>query len=335
MTAYYVAVNGERTGPYTLEQIGAACGSGQIGRQTLMWREGLSQWLSAEQVLQGSGIVFADAVPPPVPGAVATTAAPAAETKTEKADFHFAVPALQAPPGRGAAWIGEGWTLFKAAPGHWILVLLIWIGIQCALSVVPLFGSLAGLLLGPAFSVGLLAFAHGMANGEAADIGKFFAGFKDKFAPLLVLALIYFGLMCAVILAGVILAIVMLGGSSFLHTANPELAIRAALTGADALTFVLVFLLVFAALLLVNTAYWFAPGLVFFAGQHAGAAMKQSFAACLRNWLPLLVFSLIGLLLGILGAIPLGLGLLVVVPVLVAGNYFSFRDFFGRQGPGR
>jgi uncharacterized membrane protein len=329
MTAYYVAVNGERSGPYTLEQISAACGSGQIVRQTLMWREGLSQWLSAEQVLQGSGVVFADA-PPPVPAA-AVTATPDAG-HAARTGFHFAVPALQASPGRGAAWISEGWALFKTAPGHWILLLLIWIGIQCALSVVPLLGSLAGLLLGPAFSVGLLAFAHGMASGEAADIGKFFAGFKDKFAPLLVLALIYFGLMCVVILAGVILAVIMLGGSSFLHTANPELAVRAALTGADALTFILVFLLVFAALLLVNTAYWFAPGLVFFADQQAGAALKQSFMACLRNWLPLLIFSLIALALGILGAIPLGLGLLVVVPVLVAGNYFTFRDFFGRQG---
>lgn len=327
MTAYYVAVDGARTGPHTLEQISAACSAGRIQPQTLMWREGLSQWLSAEQVLQGTGVVFDRAAPPPTPQAAAPASAP-----EEKTGFHFDVPAMQVSPGRGAAWIGNGWTLFKAAPGHWILILLIWFGIQCALSVVPLLGNLAGLLLGPAFSVGLLVFAHGMANGEAADISKFFAGFKDKFVPLLVLALIYFGLMCAVIILGAILATVMLGGSAILHAGSAEQALRSAMAGGELLVFVFVFLLVFAALMLVNTAYWYAPGLVFFANQGAGAAMKHSFMACLKNWLPLLIFSLIALLLGILGAIPLGLGLLVVVPVLIAGNYFSFRDFFGRQG---
>ena len=65
--------------------------------------------------------------------------------------------------------------------------------------------------------------------------------------------------------------------------------------------------------------------------QSAVAAMKQSFMATWHNWLPLLLLSVAGIGVMILGAIPLGLGLLIALPVLTAANYLGFRDLFGRQ----
>jgi uncharacterized membrane protein len=59
------------------------------------------------------------------------------------------------------------------------------------------------------------------------------------------------------------------------------------------------------------------------------AALKESFVGCLRNILPFLVYSIVVLVLGIVASIPLGLGWLVLGPVLIASVYTAYRDIFG------
>ena len=79
---------------------------------------------------------------------------------------------------------------------------------------------------------------------------------------------------------------------------------------------------------IAGMALWFAPALVLLAGLKPVAALRASFTACLKNWL---VLSVYGLLLGLLllfGLLTIGLGLLVVLPLLAASLYFSYRDIF-------
>jgi uncharacterized membrane protein len=59
-----------------------------------------------------------------------------------------------------------------------------------------------------------------------------------------------------------------------------------------------------------------------------GTALKASFFACLRNWLPFLIYSLVLLFLGMVAAIPFGLGFLVLIPVLAGSVYTAYRDIF-------
>lgn len=254
-----------------------------------------------------------------------------ADIREEASDLQFAVPAAGVDAGRGASWIGEGWVLFKAAPLLWIVALLILFGIQVALGLIPVLGSIASILIGPVFMVGVLAFAHGIARGEEADLGQLFVGFKDRLGALVVVALLYFVLLLAVILVAVVAIVVLLGGSSLFNAADPEQVMMGMMAGAGGLAFLLVVLVAFAAMMLVAAAYWYAPGLVFFAGLGAGDAMKESFKACLRNWLPFLVYSILAFLVLILGTVALVIGLLVALPVLMASYYASFRDLFGRQ----
>jgi uncharacterized membrane protein len=58
-------------------------------------------------------------------------------------------------------------------------------------------------------------------------------------------------------------------------------------------------------------------------------AMKESFLGCLKNILPFLVYSVVLMVLGIVAAIPLGLGWLVLGPTLIASVYVSYRDIYG------
>ena len=76
-------------------------------------------------------------------------------------------------------------------------------------------------------------------------------------------------------------------------------------------------------------AYWFAPALVMLRNDEPVAAMKASFVACLANVVPMLVYSLIGLVLAIVATIPFGLGWFVLGPVFAASVYASYKDIFG------
>jgi len=75
-------------------------------------------------------------------------------------------------------------------------------------------------------------------------------------------------------------------------------------------------------------ATWFAPALIVLRDLSVGAALKASFFACLRNWLPFLVYGLVLMVLGVVAAIPAGLGYLVLIPVLTASVYTAYLDIF-------
>ena len=75
-------------------------------------------------------------------------------------------------------------------------------------------------------------------------------------------------------------------------------------------------------------AMWFAPALVFFNNMAPLDALKASFNACLKNTLPFLILGLIVLVLMFFAALPVGLGFLVLFPVLAGTLYASYQDVF-------
>lgn len=64
-TQFYVAVNGQQTGPFGLSQIRTDIASGKLNRDTLVWKAGMPAWSAAGQVADLSGAF--GAVPPPLP----------------------------------------------------------------------------------------------------------------------------------------------------------------------------------------------------------------------------------------------------------------------------
>src|SRR2546423_1197717 len=83
-------------------------------------------------------------------------------------------------------------------------------------------------------------------------------------------------------------------------------------------------LVIVALLLPLFMALWSAPALAMFHQQGPAEAMKASFVACLKTILPFLVYSVIALLLALIASIPLGLGWLVLGPVMAASLYTSY-----------
>lgn len=244
----------------------------------------------------------------------------------------FAAPGRQVPTGNGIDWIKEGWRLFTLNPGLWIAAMLILVAISIVCSFIPFIGSIAEILLGPLFAAGIYSFAHGLASGEGADINRIFDGFREKTGPLIITGLIYFGLFLVVAFITGIFAFTFLGSTGvFSHLGGDPAQQASAFMQSDAIMGLLLTLLVFMALMIpVAAAYWFAPPLVLLAGLEPWEAMKASFSACLRNWLPFLIYGLLGTVIAFIAIIPFGLGLFVAVPLMMASMYASFQDIFGQ-----
>lgn len=68
---YYIAVNGQQTGPFGMQQLQQAVQSGQLTPQTFVWKQGMAQWEAAGNVQELSSL-FAAPAPPPVPGGMPT-----------------------------------------------------------------------------------------------------------------------------------------------------------------------------------------------------------------------------------------------------------------------
>lgn len=61
----YVAINGEKTGPYDLASIKQKIQDGEIARDTLLWQEPMAEWMAAEKI--ESVAAYFLKMPPPIP----------------------------------------------------------------------------------------------------------------------------------------------------------------------------------------------------------------------------------------------------------------------------
>jgi hypothetical protein len=223
--------------------------------------------------------------------------------------------------GQGWTWIADGFGLFKKAPGMWIALIIVLFVILIVLAFIPLLGAVATFLLMPLFLAGLMLGCRALQGGGGLEVGHLFAGFKEQTANLIVLGALSIGGMFIVILP--VIAIVGIG--AFFGAMRGDAAGMVAMGG----SFVLAWLIAMALSIPIYMALWFAPALVVLRGLAPVAALKESFLGCLKNVVPFLVYGIVLLVLGIVAAIPLGLGWLVLGPVVIASIYVSYRDIYG------
>lgn len=223
--------------------------------------------------------------------------------------------------GQGWAWIADGFELFKKQPGIWIGIVIVLFVIMIALSIIPVLGAIATFLLLPVFTGGLMLGCRSLERDGTLEMGHLIAGFRTHTGELVVLG--------ALAIAGWVIVMVpviaIVGGGAFFGAMRGDAAGVAAIGG----SFALALLVALALSIPVYMALWFAPALVALRGVAPVAAIKQSFAGCLKNIVPFLIYGVVVFVLSILATIPLGLGWLVLGPVLIASVYVGFRDIYG------
>lgn len=226
----------------------------------------------------------------------------------------------------GWQWIVQGFALFRKNPLIWMVLFTAYFLLALSAAAIPLLGPLAVTLFAPVFTASFMLACAAVENGEDLDISQLFSGFRHNTTQLIAVGGIY--LVGSIVIGGLSMG---LGGGAMLGMLfNPAMhgdaATDAVMAGASgSMMAVFVALALFAPLLM---AYWFAPALVIFRDLSAVDAMKLSLLACWRNWAAFLVYGLASLTLMIVAMVPIGLGLLILVPVMTASIYTSYRDIF-------
>jgi uncharacterized membrane protein len=157
-------------------------------------------------------------------------------------------------------------------------------------------------------------------SGEDLELGHLFAGFRSRTGALIGVGALY---LAATIAVALVVGLVMgVGMTAMLGGGDPQDV------AAMGMTFLLAMLIMLALLLPAVMAVWLAAPLVVFHDHGAIDAMKGSFMGCLKNVLPFLLYGAVMLVLMIIASVPLGLGWLILGPVLAASIYASYRDIY-------
>ena len=269
--------------------------------------------------------------PPPPPDTVPPAPAGAAPGADAAPPVEGGVHApAKLPVGRAVGWLGEAWLMFKRAPVTWVLMWVVFAAVVFLAMLVPIANIVAGFLLPPLLTGGVMYAAHVQRDGGDAGVGQLFEGFSRRPGPLLGIGGIYILLSILAFVVIAVLAFALGLGGAFMQElsgvaggADGAAAALAASGGAAVFA-----LLVLAVSLLVYGAIWFAPALVLLGGLGAVEACKQSLLGCLRNWLVLLVFAVLATVLVFLAMVPMGLGMLVLGPVLMLTIFVGYREIF-------
>jgi len=224
--------------------------------------------------------------------------------------------------GRGWQWIVDGFQLFRKSPLIWVALVVVLALLWIVSFIIPVLGPLLFNLLSPVFLAGLMIACRAAEQNEELGIAHLFAGFKYA-APLVTVGGVY--LVGTIVVIGIVFA--MTGGTPMPGTLSKSPADMEALA-ATLRSLALPIAIGSAVYVPLIMLIWFAPLLIVFNGLAPLEAMKLSFAACLKNMVPFLVYGVAILVLWFIASIPLLLGLLILLPVLFCSVYASYQDIF-------
>lgn len=234
----------------------------------------------------------------------------------ESNDFQVHEPRTVAA-GQGWQWVVEGFEHFKQDPGTWIGLMLVGFVLMIILNVVPIVNMLV------AFTTyvwlgGIMLGCKAQWDNEPIKINHLFAGFGDSLMSLIGLGAI------TLILTMTIFGIAL--GSIFLQILQ---GVEPDINNIEDASGILISILVAMMFIIpVIMLSWFAPPLIVINKVPLFKAMTMSFRACVLNIVPFLVYGLVTFALCIIAAIPLGLGFLVLAPILYASIFRSYKDIF-------
>jgi hypothetical protein len=230
-----------------------------------------------------------------------------------------AIRVAELPMSRGAAWLVEGFHMFRRQPLAWVGLCVGWLVIWFGLLLVPLIGPVLSNLLQPVFFASFAVAAFKQAAGERITMGELFSGFRRNIRALVNLGLI----MMLAQLASVFL-MKALGLPSWPADQPFDLVAYAELLRESSWIVAAGFVV----MALASGALWFAPQLVVFHDMTTSHAIRWSVYAALANFGAMLFYGALLVALLVVAWIPLGLGMLVMLPVMVISTYTGYRDVF-------
>ncbi len=216
-------------------------------------------------------------------------------------------------------WLLSGWAIFKKSPITWSLMVLIFT-IFYLVGMNNYIGKALAAFLTPIFAGGIYMAAYKSDNGEPIAIENLFSMLKNKqkLKQLMIIGAI------GVAIVGLTYIAQNMMGSDYEMRYNTGNNTTFSKNNTTTLGSTLSSIITWG----WGLASLFSIPLVAIKNQMAIESLKNSISASLINLIPLLIFYGFGILLLIVGAIPVGLGLLIVLPVLFCASYFAFKTVF-------
>jgi uncharacterized membrane protein len=236
------------------------------------------------------------------------------------APAHFRGESREVDPGACFDWLKQGWVMFLVNPGVWIGSTVLLLIILMAISIVPFFGQVAAHLLVPLFGAGMVQLCRHMSDEQHPQIGDLFAGFHHNAGQLVMVGVFFAAGVFGLALIGFLL----ISGGVFGGVVTGRVAGFGIALGGVMLAGLVVAVLSVPVIM----ATWFAPALVFFHDMKPAAAMRASFDAGAKNWLAMVIFGVFLVVALFFAMLPLGLGLLLLLPIFSGAVYASYRDIF-------
>lgn len=206
-------------------------------------------------------------------------------------------------PAYGWRWMKEAFALFRKSPLMWLGFLVAYIVISMTVSQIPVL-SICIYVIGPVFMAGIVRSCYVLDKSNELEFSLLFAGFSRSLWSLVLIGLSY-------------IAILLLGSIALV------VPVYFLFGGVDPLLITLMIMIVSG---FAVATIWFAPALVVLNGFSSLNAMKNSVLACLRNVLPLLVFSIIAFLMLI--PVMFCVALMVVALTVVASTTDFLSTYF-------
>jgi uncharacterized membrane protein len=229
------------------------------------------------------------------------------------------------PARRGLGWLAGGWSIFRGRPLVWMGMGAGWIVITLGLVMVPIVGGIAANVLQPVFFASFALAARKQEQGGAVEMSDLFSGFRRPLMPLANLGAI---LLLAELAIFALLALLGLPGLSANDQGMVSMADFAReLQGKEWIILVGLFLTA-----IVKGALWFAPAVLAFHEMSTTHAIRWSLFAALSNLGAMALYGLVLTIAMAAAILPWGLGLMIVIPVMVASTYVGYRDVFAETG---
>lgn len=328
--------DGKEYGPASAAKIAEWIAAGRANLQTKARRSGETEWRTLGDYPEFNPAAVPPPIAPPLESGLAG-AAPATAAATAAA---AAIPApapgpvqLTGTPAEIAAilapnaarfdpfdCISRSFDLWKSHFLPLVGVTTLMMIIQMAIGLVPILGSLSGLILSGVFYGGLYYYYLGKMRGQPREVGDLFAGFSKAFVPL----------MLANLLMTLIILVVMVPffGPFFL------VMVKAALSGTmqpgqlPPLSGAAIGIMVlgFIPMIYLSISWMFTFMLVIDRGLGPWTAMEVSRRVIGRRWFSLLVLVICATILGMLGLIGLFIGVLFTLPLTFGSILYAYED---------
>lgn len=223
------------------------------------------------------------------------------------------------PARQGAQWIADGWALFRLHPWIWIALGVINLVVSLILESIP-YASALNAVFAVLWTGGMCVAAERCRTTGLVRIADVTEGMRAKLQPLFAAGVFAFLITIICDLTGGSVA----DGFSLLLKTVPSHQISGVWQDVPWL-YVLVYVV---AAVGGTMALWLAPPLIVLTDAAPVDALKQSFEAACRNMWPTLIYGLIVAGLAIASIVTLGLGLLVILPLIYLSTFVACREIF-------